>query len=537
MDDAGGSLRRYPSLIAGNASWRLPLSIHVASQLPACLLAEGERRSLLLTELAREDASLALWSVCQAFLSSAEELQTIGQIARWLAQNALTKLTWTDDEWADRTGAAEFPDWTARMGLAKRVARHAEALAHRQRLSESLVERCYLAGLLHDWQRWFVRQGWRSVPNDSLQASHGPDPESAVTQVALAPDFAKLPAPRWLKGSPSPESSSDDALVARLVVQAVSECHDVPGADSLQGEPVDLSANDCATAVRHGGLTAAPLPGPELVAALPHLLDSLRRAERRRLQFATELEQEKLAAVKELAYGASHEINNPLANISTRAQTLLRDEKDPERRRKLATINAQAFRAHEMISDLMLFAHPPALQLAEVHLGELIERVVGELADQALSQQTKLKSNMAVTSAASSVTSSAEAPLTIVADESLVAAALKSLCRNALEALGSGGMVQVSVERVESSADDGVPSVRLVVEDDGPGLTEEVRHHAFDPFYSGREAGRGLGLGLSKCWRVVTMHGGRVEVASEVGRGSRFTMLLPLQPAEAAPTA
>src|SRR5438309_9187168 len=84
--------------------------------------------------------------------------------------------------------------------------------------------------------------------------------------------------------------------------------------------------------------------------------------------FDSALESAKLQALYNFAYGLSHEINNPLANIATRAQTLLLDEKDPERRRKLATIVQQAFRAHEMIADLMLFARPPAVRAQEVDL-------------------------------------------------------------------------------------------------------------------------------------------------------------------------
>jgi hypothetical protein len=95
---------------------------------------------------------------------------------------------------------------------------------------------------------------------------------------------------------------------------------------------------------------------------LPRLIRRLSRLDRLEREYSAELEREKLEALKELAYGASHEINNPLANISTRAQTLMREETDPERRRKLAVINAQAFRAHEMISDMMLFARPPMLE-------------------------------------------------------------------------------------------------------------------------------------------------------------------------------
>src|SRR5216110_4006107 len=84
--------------------------------------------------------------------------------------------------------------------------------------------------------------------------------------------------------------------------------------------------------------------------------------------FASTVEAAKLQALYNFAYGLSHEINNPLANIATRAQTLLVDEKDADRRRKLATIVQQAFKAHEMIADLMLFARPPTMRPQAVDL-------------------------------------------------------------------------------------------------------------------------------------------------------------------------
>src|SRR5215831_17738172 len=106
--------------------------------------------------------------------------------------------------------------------------------------------------------------------------------------------------------------------------------------------------------------------------------------------FARAVEAAKLQALYNFAYGLSHEINNPLANIATRAQTLLIDEKDPQRRRKLATIVQQAFRAHEMIADLMLFARPPTLRREEVDLARLCDTVVAEMQEQAREQGTEL---------------------------------------------------------------------------------------------------------------------------------------------------
>jgi hypothetical protein len=66
-----------------------------------------------------------------------------------------------------------------------------------------------------------------------------------------------------------------------------------------------------------------------------------------------------------------------------------------------------------------------------------------------------------------------------------------------------------------------------MVADNGPGIGPDVRRHLFDPFYSGREAGRGLGFGLPKCWRIARSHGGRIDVESTPGRGATFVVTLP----------
>ncbi len=87
--------------------------------------------------------------------------------------------------------------------------------------------------------------------------------------------------------------------------------------------------------------------------------------------------------------------------------------------------------------------------------------------------------------------------------------------------------MDVVADTVNDPAVDGQNWVRVEVRDTGPGISEEVRRHMFDPFYSGREAGRGLGLGLSKCWRVIEVHGGKIEVRSEIGKGTTFVVLLP----------
>lgn len=231
---------------------------------------------------------------------------------------------------------------------------------------------------------------------------------------------------------------------------------------------------------------------------------------RQTVDFADALQRAKLDALKELAYGASHEINNPLANISARAQALLRDEHDPERRRTLAAIDAQALRAHEMISDLMLFARPPELVRTQVDLAELVTEVAERRQDDATQRQIDLSVHLP------------EAPLSADIDRQAFAVAIDALIRNALEAVGSGGHVAI---RLETASPDS--PIVVHVDDDGPGIPEAVRPHLFDPFYSGREAGRGLGFGLSKCWRIVTGHGGEVTLTCPEEGGVRATIVLP----------
>ena len=299
------------------------------------------------------------------------------------------------------------------------------------------------------------------------------------------------------------------------------------------------------------------------------MLDRLRRLETR---FDEQLETEKLEAMAELAAGAGHEINPPLAIISGRAQLFLRDEHDPQRRRELATINRQAIRVHEMIADMMLFARPEPPEPEPVELAAF-------LAEQAQSwrvEGTQRHIEVQMGPIASGVV--------VWADRVQLAVALRAVVTNAFEALGDGGYVAIEARRAtrrhvpapggyrsigqeqkvesvprtddqqpmpqasgsdRSGADwshenrvspatapaaetDGRGMAEIAVRDNGPGIPDEVRRHLFDPFYSGRAAGRGLGLGLSKCWRIVTNHGGRVEVDSDPCSGTTLRLLLPL---------
>jgi signal transduction histidine kinase len=225
-------------------------------------------------------------------------------------------------------------------------------------------------------------------------------------------------------------------------------------------------------------------------------------------KFQETLEAEKLEAMAEFAAGAGHEINNPLAIIAGRAQLFLRWETDPERRKALATVNSQAMRIYEMIADMMLFARPPQPNLAVVDAARIVDEIAAQFRSVAAAQETVFSR------------SGHPCPVEIEADPVQLTVALRALCQNSLEALEQGGHVGLDLQ---SNGEE----VLISVADDGPGITAEQRSHIFEPFYSARQAGRGLGMGLSKCWRIVTNHGGRIEVESDAGKGAKFVVTLP----------
>lgn len=225
--------------------------------------------------------------------------------------------------------------------------------------------------------------------------------------------------------------------------------------------------------------------------------------------FTAAVERAKLRALYEFAYGAGHEINNPLANISARAQALLKDEKLDDRRQKLAAIVTQAQRAHEMIADLMLFAKPPKLQINEIELVAWLRKVTADQQTAALAAGIAWQMTLP------------EQACPLMADPTALANAVRAIITNAIEAQGQGGAIVVSLENKEPT------EYRLSIRDTGPGMDAATHERIFDPFYCGREAGRGLGFGLCKAWRIIDLHGGRIGVESTPGEGSCFTMYLP----------
>ncbi len=463
-----------------------PLSDASALRLAAALLADDEAgRREHFYQAVLHDGPLTLWSLCLADRSGAGELPDAAQLAAWLAGRG-------------RAALLHAACQVARDSSEPRANHPSSDDAIRSRALACIAARLARDGGLDHEQAHFLGLLYAACRSCAIECR-----APGGTPAMSLPDWLD----RQLRAVDE-ATSAQPRTIAEAVAAALR---------SLEHRPADREVSaECILFADRAGAGQPQIAGG-LIARLTTRLVRLDELER---DFAAALERGKLASLKELAYGAGHEINNPLANISARAQTLLTSEQDPKRRRLLASINAQAFRAHEMIADMMLFARPPQPKFERVDLTPLLARLVDELQPLAAEQGTLL-----------AIRAPGE-PVSIEADPAQIAVAVRALCVNALEALVQGGRVEVSLalpvhSRASENPLDSREYVQIIVSDNGPGIPAEVRQHIFDPFYSGREAGRGLGFGLPKCWRIVTMHGGRIAVESGAAGGARLIICLP----------
>jgi two-component system, NtrC family, sensor kinase len=249
-----------------------------------------------------------------------------------------------------------------------------------------------------------------------------------------------------------------------------------------------------------------------VIADLETQVDELHRA--LRIQQTSENERLKvlkLNALAEFAAGAGHEINNPLAVISGQAQYLLHHELDPARQGALQTIVGQAQRIHSILSELMQFARPPRSNRVPVDIPALLQGVTAPLHELAVHRRVHL------------TWSSLSDAAYLIADPKHLRTALTCLLRNAIEAAAPDGWVRLRVQAPTADR------LEFVVEDNGNGPAPAQWPHLFDPFYSGRQAGRGRGLGLPTAWRLAREQGGDVRFDALPGGPTRFVLSLPLE--------
>ncbi|MFN6964416.1 MAG: two-component system sensor histidine kinase NtrB [Pyrinomonadaceae bacterium] len=229
---------------------------------------------------------------------------------------------------------------------------------------------------------------------------------------------------------------------------------------------------------------------------------------------------EKLAAVGRLAAGVVHEINNPLATISACAEALEQrvnegafDGTDglEDLTEYLDLIKSEAFRCKSITTGLLDFSRMRAGNRHELNIGEVLRSSANLISHQKRGNSIEIRLDIA------------DDLQSVVGDSGQIQQAVIALSTNAIDAMPSGG-------RLTLRAFNQANGVVIEVEDTGLGITPENLSKIFEPFFTTKEIGRGTGLGLSVCYGIITDHGGRLAVRSSVGKGTVFSILLPVAP-------
>lgn len=226
------------------------------------------------------------------------------------------------------------------------------------------------------------------------------------------------------------------------------------------------------------------------------------------------VQSEKLASLGTLLSGVAHELNNPLSNISTSAQILNEelDQADRDFKKELIDqIEEQADKARDIVRTLLDFSRAKEYQPKPVNLKKLFEDTVVLIRGQ-------IPTDVAI---------SLECPpdMEIEVDKQKLQQVFLNLLKNGIDAMGESGKLWITARLlIDKNATE---EVEIMIEDDGTGIAPENLKKIFDPFFSTKDVGHGSGLGLYIVHDIVERHGGRIDVQSQPGQGTTFTIWLP----------
>jgi two-component system NtrC family sensor kinase len=224
------------------------------------------------------------------------------------------------------------------------------------------------------------------------------------------------------------------------------------------------------------------------------------------------MESEKLALIGQLAANVAHELNNPLQGIVTYSHLLLeRNSIDDPMKQSLQKIVVQANRSRDIIRGLLDFSRQRKPDKTLCNINNLLNESLSFLENQALMQNIKVVTQF-----------DDNLPL-IVIDPSQVQRVFINMIVNAAEAMNGNGHLSMITRRDQSNN-----YIETVISDTGSGITEENLDKIFDPFFTTKETGHGVGLGLAISYGIIKEHGGSISVESEVGKGTTFTIRLPV---------
>jgi two-component system NtrC family sensor kinase len=242
-----------------------------------------------------------------------------------------------------------------------------------------------------------------------------------------------------------------------------------------------------------------------LVASLNTMISELNKRSEQLVQ------REKMASLGTLTSGVAHELNNPLNNISTSVQILLEELEDADleyKKELLTQTEEQIQRARDIVRALLEFSRERSFKRKKVKLVDLVENTLKLI-------KGEIPTHVQLT---------VEIPADIQGemDPRRIEQVLINLILNGIQAMETGGILSIKAGAPKNEA-----GFYFEVSDTGKGIPPEDLGKIFDPFFTTKDVGKGSGLGLSVSHGIIEQHGGRIEVKSEVGQGSTFTVFLP----------
>jgi signal transduction histidine kinase len=226
---------------------------------------------------------------------------------------------------------------------------------------------------------------------------------------------------------------------------------------------------------------------------------------------------EKLSAVGQVTATMAHQIGTPLNSISGYIQLILQDgnlrSKDRDR---LKIVESQLDRLADSVKSLLSLTRQPKPQLKSLDVNDVLEELIHLSEPWFLARNVKLSTNL----------SSNLSP--VLGDSTHLQTVFLNLITNALDAMPQGGVLTIKTHQVPSPPSSEERGwLEISIADTGIGITEETKRRIFDPFFTTKKVGEGTGLGLAICEKIIKEHSGRIEVKSEVGKGSTFFISIP----------
>ena len=217
---------------------------------------------------------------------------------------------------------------------------------------------------------------------------------------------------------------------------------------------------------------------------------------------------DRLSAVGQLAASLAHEIRNPLGSIEGAVDIVERTTDDERRREFLGIIKIETRRLNGLLTNLLDFSRPRTPQIREAHVDALVRTVIDLTAHNALQQGIQVELQM-----------TPDLPA-FECDPEQIIQVLLNITLNAIQASPAGGQIAISVARREDM-------ILVRISDQGSGVAETELDKIFDPFYTTKEAGTGLGLAVS--YQILAQHGGGIAVERNPDKGMTFTLSLPIR--------